>query len=262
VSRIVEKEMDKILDQYLEGLITAEDVRRLHKDLKANNGQLPLLDDDHLTDIKLPNDLLQTHAPLQQEEVDTLTSITEVVPPKIKESIPKEAKQTLVSMVLFILLLLVPVTLLFVALNGDSLSVVKQNHIPYDIESVERDFTNAFLESIWEEAQQNYTAADYVTTRELLDDILLAQPSDEYIDHFFMGISLISQSQPYPREAIHHFHLAQKGEHNLQEPIMWYLSLAYLQNGNKQSAKKWLEELTKKTNAYNFDQAQQLLKTL
>ncbi|OWY20565.1 hypothetical protein C7N43_07950 [Sphingobacteriales bacterium UPWRP_1] len=259
-----QEEIDKILDQYLAGKLSAEEVRLLHA--KLQKGELHFLSEDEWEQIVLPPDVLHpiTHAEKMTEKVlyASAGNDFEWTENRYQKYGWANSRYAVVISLLLGLLLLLPFVHLFLSL-GKEQNLVNRYFAPHDMIPVERSFTNPDAENLWHAAVLKYRAGNYSASAASLSQLFAYQLPDAYTDHLYMGICYIGNAQP--REALHHLKIAAEttpADAGLQNLVNWYISLAYIQNGNIAAAKPLLEQLSETLNFVYQTRAAKLLSEL
>lgn len=261
--RHVEHEIDKILDRYLEGVLTTDEVRVLHRQL---DDDLPSGDVQAVLDrIELPADLLE------QPTVSVQTKAYQRRPAYRLATPPSVARLRLSAMygTLTLLLFIIPCVLYmfcYVWPLRQQQKMVEQYFTPYNAASYPINIEDATIATTWQTAvfkynnAAQYNAADYLTAAHTFET-LLAQPfEDIYALHFYIGVSYIAAHQP--SNALAHLAQVSTAVTPLRQQALWYMALAYLQNNNRVSAKNVLQQIVSTPNAYRQQEAKSLLAKL
>lgn len=264
MSHVFQDELDKILDQYLEGKLNTEEVRLLHNKLKQGN--LDSFDEQEDTaEIFLPDDIRfpKTNEEKMSDQLFYSSSgkefdLEETNYQKFKLLNGKYAP---LIAIFFTIILVVPFLFMFMSL-GKEQTLVFRHFTPPDILSTSRSFENANLENEWNSIVLKYRAGNFssaiVSFEKMFDNPL----PDVYIDHFYLGVCYIAINEP--KIALNHLQtslfLSKYSE--LTPSIQWYQALAYIQNGQPQEARKTLIELTTHPEFKDFQKAELLLSEL
>lgn len=258
-----QEEIDKILDQYLAGKLSAEEVRMLHA--KLQKGDLETFSEEDIANIELPQDLLHpnTKAEKMTERVFYASSgrnFAWTENPYHKYSL-SNSKYTAIAAICLGLILLLPFVHLLLTV-GKEQGLVAKYFSPHDMMPVQRAIENPEVENLWHSAILKYRSGNYAASAAALNQMFVYQLPDAYIDHFYMGICYIGTGQP--REAIWHLTEAinLNTDSRLADLYNWYLSLAYVQSGNNTAAKSLLYDLEKTPSFIYHSRASKLLKEL
>jgi len=259
-----QEEIDKILDQYLAGKLSAEEVRLLHA--KLQKGELNFLPEEEWEHIVLPPDVLHpsTHAEKMSGSVlyASAGNDFEWTENRYQKYRWANSRYVVVTALLLGLLLLLPFAHLLLSL-GKEQNLVSRYFSPHDILPVERSFTNPEAENLWHAAILKYRAGNYGASVASLNQLFVYQLPDAYIDHLYMGICHIGNAQP--REALHHLNMAANtapADAAIKNLVNWYISLAYIQSGNAKEAKPMLEQRSATLNFVYHTRAAKLLSEL
>lgn len=225
--------IDEILDQYLDGLITEEEMRNMH--LQLENKQKDEDIDALLEKIELPVDIL-------------VAPNTPRVPPNQIFTTPLEptnARERFLHQLPYWVVLLITMAMLFVAYSmfyHSHLVMADQYFKPYAIATIERSFTSNKQKNEWTKAIVAYETPDYIAATTHFKNILNQQPKDDFIDSFFAGVCHLALHQP--REAIIYLNKSTENSNIAwKNTAYWYLGLAYLSNENIMAARQYLEKV-------------------
>ena len=252
--RKLEQAIDNLLDQYLEGRLTEQEIKLLHEHLEHTH-------DEHLTNelldkIHLPSDLLPTQATTPpKSDYEFLLHLPANDPPEpgfrslIKQYLPLLAGLVFVS-------LLLPIGYLFS--HRQQLTVFEHYFKPYPI--VQRTLPDPGLQEKWNSAAYRYIGHDYYRAIGEFNLLLNRQIADNYLDQFYIGISYLANNEP--RQALEYLEQAAAVPSNIKQPAQWYLALAYLLNENHDLAKHILTDIVNGDNTFKKAEAQKLLEAL
>jgi len=260
-----EKNIDELLDQFLAGKLTEEELKWRHEQLKKGN--LTAISEKEIDEVVLPNELLsslnfktesseipfKTFQSIESKPVITRQKITWITWLK---------RQTWLSALAVISILLLPIIYLFSWINNDKQQLIQEYFVPYDIAHIGRNFNNKTTESYWIDAKTKYEQGNYETAIKLFRKINLAQRKDSYIDAFFIGVCQLGRRYALPHKAVEAFEQEKLNHTDLFLPAQWYLALAHLQSGEKEKAKANLEFLSRQENGYKQQEAKKLIEML
>ncbi|MGB1205103.1 MAG: tetratricopeptide repeat protein [Chitinophagales bacterium] len=258
--------IDDLLDQYLAGQLTEEELKWRHEQLK--NGNIEAISNKEIEEIVLPNELLYPLA-FQHENIELKLK---------KNALPTENKSTSISQketwltrlkkhtwlpTLFAIgVLLLPIIYLFSWINADKQEIIQQHFAPYSISSIERDFDSSIAKNDWIVAKTKYEQGNYEAAIKSFRNVMLLQREDSYIDAFFIGVCQLSRRYALPYQASEYFEQENLKNTTLFLPAQWYLALAQLQCGEKEKAKATLFFLSQQQNGYKQVEANQLIEML
>ena len=258
--------IDKLLDQYLAGQLTEEELKWRHEELKKGN--LSPISDKEIDEVILPNELL---SPLLFQNENAETKLKKTFQP-IENKAPIVAQKetwtvwlkqkTWLAALSALAVLLIPIIYLFSWINNDKQQVIQKYFVPYQIANIERHFENPETEKYWIAAKTKYEQGNYEAAIKSFRKVLLAQRKDSHIDIFFIGVCQLGRRYALPYQATEYF-----GQHNLKNtdlflPAQWYLALAHIQCGENEKAKAALNFLSKQENGYKQNEAKQLIEIL
>lgn len=260
---VFQEEIDKILDQYLEGKLNTDEVRVLHT--KLQQGDIHSLEREDSSGIELPDDIrfpLTNAEKMSNQLLYTASGRSfEVNEGNYRKFLMLNGRSALFIAAIFTLLLLVPFMYLFMSLDKKQ-NLIFKYFSPHDILSTQRIFDNPQIENEWNVIALKYRSGNYSATVTAFDQMFAHQLPDVYLDHFYMGICNIALDEP--SNALQHLQaaLAQCQNEDFAPFIHWYIALAYLQNGKNHEAKTILSDLAQLPNFTHFKKAGQLLSEL
>ncbi len=252
----MENEIDKILDQYLEGRITKEQVRLLHEHIRQG-GVLVESDNADTTEVKMPEELYYVSPEIVFDETQRFEELKKRRKEYHQKSIFRHAA---LSVVLFVIIVFTPVVYLFMSISSSTDALINRYFRPYDVSKTERKLNNMTLQDKWDSSANKYARKNYTDAIISFNNLISYNPEDVYIDHFYIGLSYIGKGQP--REAIDHLEKAIAVNHELTEPARWYLALAHLQNEEIDKTKSLLKPFISEEVKYNHEEAEKLMKSL
>lgn len=246
--------IDEILDQYLAGLITEEDVREQHLELEKR--QQEEIIDGLIEKIELPVDILVA-------KYDSAGSLQQPFTMPIE---PSNARERFLHRLPFLMVGVVTIAMLLVAyfmFYDSHLAMADHYFKPYAITTIERSFNTDEQQNEWNKAINAYEFPDYETAIFCFKNLLNQQPKDDYIDSFFAGICHLAAHQP--REAILYLNQSINAKNsNLawKNTAYWYLGLAYLSNENILAARQYLEKVALADSHIHKDEAIEILERI
>lgn len=252
--RHVEKEIDNLLDRYLEGVLTKEEVRLLHRQLEEDlpSGEVQ----DLLDHIKLPDDVLNPSAINPKKEVKIY----------YKHALPhhnrpkkQPEKSPFLYVVVIILLLIIPLIFYILPIQQRQ-KMFDRYYKPYSITAVQATFDNQALADQWRTAVFKYNNDNYLQAAKTLESLLDKQASEKYIIDFYVGLCYLSISES--ELALVHLNPVAEGINPLHHQATWYAALAQLQLNELEKAKNILQNIVQMPDSYNSDEAKEILKRL
>lgn len=268
-------QIDKLLDQFLDGKLTEDEVRLMHEKLESGE----FLSDTELDKIVLPDDIListkQENISFESFESDSSRyklQDFEKYSTHYKHPIVETSKaHTFVFIIVFFsILIAAPLVYILLPFQFSPQKIFQEYFSPFDITHVNRDFTedDDFENySNWQTAISEYQQKNYHDAIHKFDDILTSIPSrkDAYIDYFFIGVSYLAADKTKAKSAIEAFDEVLQGEAppKWKDRAKWYLALSYLQVDAINTAKEYLQSLIggEKT-AFQYEEAEKLLEEL
>jgi len=258
-----EQEMDFILDKYLNGLITKEEVQELHEKLQRGESiyetEAPATDVQEM-DLPESRDLTdkspyyERNLPIYEQQQDFENTVET---PKAYLFTKKYASG---AVFFFFVVLFAPI-IYFILSMEHSNSLVAKYFEPHTITIQSRDLVRADVQDEWENAVEKYVSRQYAGTIASLNRVKNKQPDDAYIDDFYIGVSYIACGQA--REAIEHLNDAKDAAPtDWHDEIDWYRALAHVQESEREKAQKLLNDLTADTQNYNYQKTKKLLEEI
>ncbi|MGB1241527.1 MAG: tetratricopeptide repeat protein [Chitinophagales bacterium] len=265
-------QIDKILDKYLEGELTEEEVRQMHETLE-NGG---VITDSELDKIILPVDIL--HPNKKQDSTILQSNTTANIHSKLEEfkqfghhrrhpSIETTKAYTLVFIIVFFtVIVMAPFVYMLLPISFNAEQLFKNNFSPYPIDKVKRDFNGNYeASSKWKKSKISYQDQNYHNTVHALSELLedIENNESSHIDHFYIGVSYLAGNEP--KAAVEHFESVLKADFigDWRATTNWYLALTYLELNKTQETRKYLKEVIAVGNeAYNYEKALKLLEKL
>ncbi|MEZ4883299.1 MAG: hypothetical protein R3E32_01090 [Chitinophagales bacterium] len=266
-----QEQIDKLLDQYLDGKLTEEEVRLMHETLERGG----ILTDAELDKIVLPVDILQPST-LQKDNIQQNTKTTNTYHkledfkqfrnyhhPIVETS---KAYSLVFIIVFFTILVMAPFVYMLLPIHFNAKQTFNNNFSPYPINNIERDFNNnESAISNWEKGVAAYKQGNYHSAVHILED--LSKNTDDnsqaYIDHFYIGISYLVEKEP--KAAIDQLKQVLESQANSEwkAHANWYLALSYLQLNETQNTINYLKEIVANgDNTYHYDEAMKLLEEI
>lgn len=269
MSSNIENQMDKILDEYLEGNISEAEVKAIHQRLQLGD---PLLDiDQELEKISLPADLLVST--MKAEPTPTLppnTSIEAYLNDRAvfdwekkhtsrRNTLKIAQRYALVGAILFAIVLLVPMLHLFLPFSNTQPLFDKYFELPTMVEhlSIEKEEK---VQKLWVLAEDYYKDKSFTPAINVLNDVVKMGQSSEA--DFYIGVAYLAKPQHQPRLAIQHLEAANQNSELLAAQAQWYLALAHLKSGDSTKSRAILETIVAETEDYYKGSAKQLLEDL
>ena len=246
--------IDEILDRYLAGLITEEDVREQHLELEKKQQEEAI--DALIEKIELPIDILVAKYDSTVASEQQFTTPTE----------PNNARENFLHRLPFLMVGVVTVAMLLVAyfmFYNNHLAMADHYFKPYAITTIERSFSTNEQQNEWNNAINAYEFPDYQTATLYFKNLLNQQPKDDYIDSFFAGICHLAAHQP--REAIFYLNQSINTKNNnlaWKNTAYWYLGLAYLSNENILAARQYFEKVALADSHIHKDEAIEILERI
>ena len=211
-----EDQIDKLLDQYLDGTLTEEEVRLMHETLENGDS----ITEVELDKIILPVDILK---PSKTENNNPLRQTTKIQSPYHKLEDFKQYKHyqnpivetskayTLVFIIVFFtILVMAPFIYMLLPIHFNAEQTFKNNFNPYPIDDkIERDFNSDIIASFnWKEGSKAYERANYNEAMYFFGELVEEDENytDTYIDHFYLGVTNLSSSISDPKTANKHFY--------------------------------------------------------
>ncbi len=263
MAHVFQEEIDKILDQYLEGKLNTDEVRLLHT--KLQQGDIYSIEREDSSDIELPDDIRFPLTNAEKASNQLLYTASgrsfEINEGNYLKFMMLNGRSALFIAIVFTLLLLVPFLYLFMSLDKKQ-NLIFKYFSPHDISSSQRIFDDPQIENEWNVIALKYRSGNYSATLLALNQLYAHQLPDVYIDRFYMGICYIALNEP--SNALEHLNaaLVQSRNDGFVPYIKWYISLAYLQNGNNDVAKTMLSDLAQLSDFAHFKKDKQLLSEL
>lgn len=253
VIRHVEQEIDKILDCYLEGVLTTDEVRLLHRQLDAD---LPSGDVQYILDrIELPDDLLYGSDNPKEVKIRYQRALPANVVPQALQL----QRSWLLYGVFGLLLLLLPL-LFYVLPIQQHQKIFDRYFVSYSITSIPQQFNDQALEEQWHTAVFKYKNEHYLQTVKTLESLLTQPNIDTYAIHFYIGISYLAMSES--ERALSHLVTVAADINPLCQQANWYIALAHLQLNDITSTQAILRSIIETPDAYNREEAMALLANL
>ena len=231
--RHIEEEMDKILDRYLEGLITKDEVRVMHRRL---NGEEEAMDDDWDI-IQLPPEILnpkeQNNARYNKENIRTRQEFVGKTPLSLGK------KYALSTLLFLLIILLIPLFYLFVPQERTQFLFNKY----FTIYEIENDLPNSnpALDQKWVNVVNNYQSEKYYTVVGLLKDLQQSDSQNTIAYSFYLGNCFLFMRNH--EDAIKELEKVALVKSDLQDEALWYLALAYYLNKDLKKSKEILNEV-------------------
>lgn len=260
---VYQEELDKILDQYLAGKLNTEEVRRLHT--KLESGETEVYSEEDLLQVALPDDIAN---PLTQaEKIAVKQPLTTIAPDfswtdsGYRQYKFVSGKYAALFALVFTVILLLPFVHLFMSVGKDQHLVFRYFSMP-DILLANRTIDKPTAQNDWNLATLKYRSGNYTAAASALNQMLVYQLPDAYLDRFYLGICYIGLGEP--REALQYLQNAALTNTNpdFVSLTQWYIALAYVQAGKPAEARPILQQLAKNTTFAYAPKAAQLLTEL
>ncbi len=268
-------EIDRLLDQYLDGELTEEEVRLMHETLENGDS----LTEAELEKIVLPVDIIHPNkmqsSTLQQttqtsnsyRKLEKFKQYTQHHHPIVETS---KAYTLVFIIVFFTILVMAPFVYMLLPFHFNAEQTFKNHFSPYPIDDINRDFKNDFFASFnWKEGVDAYERENYNEAIDLFRDSLeeRGETSDAYIDHFYIGVSHLTKSVSDPKTANKHLYkvldYSSPEASKWKNPTHWFLALSYLQLNETQNSRSHLKEIIAEgSQAYHYEEALKLLEEL
>jgi hypothetical protein len=114
----------------------------------------------------------------------------------------------------------------------------------------------------WNDFSMTYGDANYAAALVELQAIETDQEVPEYVIHFYAGMLNLAQKDAQSRVAIDHFNAVLNGPNQFHDKAQWYKALAQLEAGDVEAARSAFEKIAQDADAYNYKEAQNILKHL
>lgn len=241
----IDNEIDRILDEFLAGNITSEELKKRHARLQHLCQEQD--SEQQLDTIQLPEELFYPTPPKNQT----------LVQGEVLEPLPAHFRllpMAIIAVVMGILLVVGYYSLLY------SYSDIAYRQFERYPIRIDRKLPNP-LQIKWNAARSYYENGNYRSTIDNLQIILNRQPKDDYIDNFYIGLAYLANHQA--REAIPYLENSlQTQPKDWQSFTHWYLGLAYLGNEQIDQANLHLEKVAISDSDLKKQAAQNLLEQL
>lgn len=230
--------IDDLLDQYLDGLITQEQVRQLHQNMERRKSDD---DADHVQDRSELNANILVELLRQQAATPNEPAVA-AAQPTADNSLSSKFWQYLPLGSVFAITG-VMIWVAYTMFYQSYLVLSDQYFTPYPINTLERPLLNTAQQATWLSAIQAYQRPNYMGAANQFKRLYHQQAPDDFIDAFYIGICYLAAHQP--REAIVYLEQSSQRTHNeaWRNNAYWYLGLAYLYNENIQYARNYLEKV-------------------
>lgn len=257
----VEQEIDKLLDQYLDGRLSTDEVRLLHRQLEAGknteNSNLAELD-EWIDRIALPDDLFR-YSPATLTEVATKkqTTPTETIIPVVS------IRQVLVWGLLFIFTLSLSLYWYILpferneALFDKYFQPIPLSEVTFvDEGQKEKDLWNLIVFK-YNERKFDIAAKDLEKLSAQISQNNEA-PNKLNIDALNLLTGIAHLAAYNTKAALPYLNTVAATESSWQQQANWFAALAYLQNSDLARARFCLERIIQNPKAYNHNTAQTL----
>lgn len=272
-----EDQIDKLLDQFLDGTLTEEEVRLMHETLENGDS----ITEVELDKIVLPVDILQ---PNKNETNNVIRQSPQAQNPYRKLEEFKQYKHyqnpivetskayTLVFIIVFFsILVMAPFVYMLLPIHFNGEQIFKNNFSPYPIDDkIERGFNSDIIASFnWKEGSKAYERANYNEAMYFFGELVEEDDNytDTYIDHFYLGVTNLSPSISDPKTASKHLYnvldFNSEDAKKWKYPAHWYLALSYIQLNETQNSRIHLKEIIAAGDqAFHYEKALKLLEEL
>ncbi len=268
-------QIDKLLDQFLDGKLTEDEVRLMHERLESGE----FVSDAELEKIVLPDDILvstkqENNSFESFENKDNRYKLEdfERYSTPYKHPIVETSKaHTFVFIIVFFsILIAAPLIYMLLPFQLNPQKIFQKYFSSFDITHVNRDFTedeDFETYSNWQTAISEYQQKNYHDAIHKFEDILASVPSrkDAYIDYFFIGVSYLAANQTNAKPAIEVFEKVLKGNTppKWKDRAKWYLALSHIQLNNFNTAEEYLQSLIGgEDTVFQYEEAEKLLEEL
>ncbi len=255
----VEQEIDKLLDQYLDGRLSTDEVRLLHRQLEAgnnpNNGYSTEFD-EWVERVTLPDDLLHYTPTIYTEpaykkqiayDEDTLPLVS--------------GRQILLWGVLFIFIMSLSLYWYVLPFEKNQ-SLFDKYFQPLPLHEVTYVTNSQKDNDLWRSAIFKYSDRKYAIAIQDLEKIRNnnndsdSEDNDNVIE-LLIGVCLLADREV--NRALPHLTNLAASESPLHQQAKWFAALAYLQNSDSAKARFYLEQIAQNPQAYNNNMANVLL---
>lgn len=228
--------IDKILDQYLDGVITEEQVKELHERLERD--EMDFIEDIDLEQVEIPKEIteappvsqLYKQAKLRQKKASAANHNRpqHLPPPEQVATIAR--KYMLGAIVFFVILLTVPFMMLLMPLQNMH-SIFKEYFKPLNVDNAEilPVDLDGKVRSEWRDALSSYKEKKYPSARMQLQAFKSKYQELDLQSDLLIGISLMALEK-HP-EAINKLQPLVEKESLVKDEAQWYLALAQLKMG-------------------------------
>ncbi len=181
--------------------------------------------------------------------------------------VPLFQNKTRIYAIAAALLLFLSALFLFKALSPSSLSTgdLVATHLEEIHKAPSNKMGSSEEEANWAAAKKAYEAENYERAAMSLEKIVEGG-TDKAVVYFYLGLSYLYQQNTDVNKAVSVFEEAAK-DGDYKNESLWYMSLAYLKNGEPNKAKEVLKEIVNKTSkeaerTFKYEEAVELLKSL
>lgn len=249
--RYVEREIDNLLDRYLEGVLTTEEVRLLHRQLENDlpSGEAQAL----LDSIELPDDLLNAPIVVRPKEHKIQYN-------KAKNNPLRRSEKIGWLYAIVLLLVLVIPMFFYIAPIQQRQKLFNHYFRPYSITAVQDPFQEQAMAELWSNAAFKYNGDNYIQALQTLENIAKQSTDNQHVVNFYIGLCYLSlkdseRALPYLKQVADNIN-------PLRHQANWYIALAQLQLNETENAKATLQTIISMPDSYNSDEAAALLKRL
>lgn len=254
----IETEIDKILDRYLDGSLTKDEVRYMHE--RLTKGENVDILEQELDKIHLPLDVIDPPH-YSQEKIEVIEASPTYT--YQKSATHKPTKHWLAAFMMSIIVLISSFFYVWIPYNGNDQQLFKEYFTPFNIAGIKQEFDNTDLIEKWKDAKQAYESAKYeqalASFKDIINSSASLHPND--VNYFYMGNCYLANSSP--QQAIQCLEKVQEETTEAWvDKAQWYIALAHLNAGNRAAAKDKLKNIQNKETAFNCEKAQMILENM
>ncbi len=166
------------------------------------------------------------------------------------------------QMVAVVLLLLAP-TFLFFFWEDHRIwqeNLFKHVFKPYSAADLLQAFKQDSVDnSVWTRAMSYYEAESYADATSLLKELASKSEGPTYKYSFYLGVSYLGLDPPKTELAISALQEVLAVNKELTEPAKWYIALAYWEQGEREIAKRYFEDIASQSGFFNREAAKDIL---
>lgn len=252
MKRNFERELDRLLDQYLAGKLTEEQMKIRHNEL-----------------VYLQEQQERKQYNTSYEYTDDIGTNNNGKTYSVKQLI-KKAKLTkgffnkkyalIVTAAVFVF---VSLGFAYIYTNSDSTYRLfnKYSHT-YSINSTPRAFTNGHIQDNWDIAKFKYEMGNYEGAAKNLHITLKAQSDDQYLDYMYIGICQLKKGAARDATIYLAKGLEKQPPPEIKDALNWYQALAYLKLQDFDKCKSLLKRISSSAKSQFSRRASSLLQEL